>query len=375
MRICMTTAITTAALITASILPRVVQGQWLKDPTPGIPRTPDGKPDLKAPAPKTHDGKPDLSGIWQANSGGYPLNIAVDLKAADIQPWADALYKQRAENLSKDHPGYRCLPDIGPGISLGMFKILQTPSATAFLSEGGVFRQVLTDGRSLPKDPNPSWQGYSVGHWEGDTLVIESAGFNDKTWLDFSGHPHSEALRVTERFHRNDFGHMDLKMTFDDPKAYNRPWTIALTADLMPDTELLEYVCNENERDVQHIVVTEEDRKKARTAVKIAPEILAKYTGVYQPVDHDGKPIDKDGKPVKGDAKPETFAVILDGDQLAVQIGSGGGKLPLTTESEGHFSIAGQPVEFVKNDQGAVTHMVIRIVEGDQKAIRQHDLP
>jgi hypothetical protein len=373
MRICMTTS-KAAAVIAALLLP-AAHGQWLKDPTPGIPRTPDGKPNLTAPAPKTHDGKPDLSGIWQTNLGGYGLNIAVDLKPGDVQPWADALYKQHLENLSKDHPGLRCLPDIGPFTSLGIYKILQTPSAVAFLPEFGAYRQVLTDGRGLPKDPNPSWQGYSVGHWEGDTLVIESAGFNDKTWLDFSGHPHSEALRVTERFHRKDFGHLDLKMTFDDPKAYNRPWTIALTVDLMPDTELLEYVCNENERDVQHIVVTEEDRKKARTNVKIAPEILSKYTGLYQPVDHEGKPVDKDGKPVKGDAKPETFAVIVENDQLVLQIASGGGKIPLTAESESQFSVAGQPVDFVRNDQGVVTHLVFRAVEGDQKAIRQRDLP
>jgi len=372
MRVCLLTALAAASVLQISAPP--ASGQWIDYKRPGIPRAADGKPDLTAPAPKTADGKPDLSGIWQTNSGGYGLNIATDMKAEDIQPWARKVYEQRQESLSKDHPAYRCLPEMGPMISLGMYKILETPGTIAFLAEGE-FRQVLTDGRPLPTDPNPAWQGYSVGHWEGDTLVIESAGFNDQTWLDFSGHPHSEALRITERFHRRDFGHMDVKMTFDDPETYTRPWTIAMDADLTPDTELLEYVCNENERDVQHIVVTEEDRKKLHNRVTVPAAVLAKYTGVYQPVDHEGRPIDKDGKPVKDGAKPETFSVLLDGESLAIQIGSGGGKLPLTTESESRFSVAGQPVEFVKNDQGAVTGLILHIVEGDQKAVRQGNLP
>src|SRR5262249_38805251 len=146
---------------------------------------------------------------------------------------------------------------------LGPYKILQTPGVIAFLPEGfygpAVHRQVLMDGRRLPENPNPTWQGYSVGHWEGDTLVVESAGFNDQTWLDGGGHPHTDALRTTERFRRKDFGHLELRTTFDDPKAYARSWTISLTVDLMPDTELLEYVCNENERDVPHFVVTPAD--------------------------------------------------------------------------------------------------------------------
>ena len=372
MRVCLTVALATAGMILISA--PAALGQWINYPTPGIPRTPDGKPNLAAPAPRMADSKPDLSGIWQTNSGGYTVNIVTDLKPGDIQPWAEALFKQHAENLSTDFPGLRCLPDMGPQISLGMYKILQTPQAIAFLTEGE-YRQVLTDGRPLPTDPNPSWQGYSVGHWDGDTLVIDSAGFNDKTWLDFGGHVHSGALHITERFHRKDFGHMDLKITFDDPKAYHRPWTIALTADLMPDTELLEYVCNENERDVQHIVVTEADRKKFNTTVKVAPEILAKYSGIYQPVDHEGKPVDKDGKPVAGGAKPEKFVVTVEGDQLMLEIASGGGKIPLTAESDTRFSVVGQPVDFVSNQQGKVTHLVLHIVEGDQKAIRERDLP
>src|ERR1700674_4124450 len=158
-----------AAIMIAVSLPAA--GQWLKYKTPGIPRTADGKADLTAAAPKTPDGKPDLSGIWRGDPGGYGLNMAADLKPSEIQPWAETLYKQRLEDLSKDSPSYRCMPQIGPYTSFGMFKILQTPTVIGVLSEGGIYRQVLTDGRPLPEDPNPTWMGYSVGHWDGETLV------------------------------------------------------------------------------------------------------------------------------------------------------------------------------------------------------------
>jgi len=347
--------------------------QWLNYPTPGIPRLPDGKPNLAAPVRKTPDGKPDLSGIWQTNAGGYALNIASDLKPGEIQPWADTLYRQRTENFGIENPGYRCLPEIGPAMSLGMFKVFQTPSAIAFLS-GGESRQVLTDGRNLPEDPNPTWQGYSVGHWDGDTLVVESAGFNDKTWLDFGGHPHTETLRVTERFHRKDFGHMEVQITFNDPKAYNKPWTISMNAELMPDTELLEYVCNENERDVKHFLVTEEDRKRSRTNVQVAPAVLAKYTGIYQVVNAEGKPVGRDGKVLTGDAKPSTIMIALAEDHLTIQLPGGGAQIALNTESETTFGVFGETFEFVRDAQGAATQIVERGL-GNMKAIRQRDLP
>jgi hypothetical protein len=371
MRVSWTSA-TLAVVFASFLLPATAYGQWLNYKAPGIPRTADGKPDLAAPAPKTPDGKPDMSGIWEANSGGYGVNVASDLKAGEVRPWAEALYQQRKENLSKDYPGLRCLPGIGAEVSFGMYKILQTPGVIGFVSEGGRLRQVLTDGRTLPPDPQPTWQGYSVGHWEEDTLVVESAGFNDQTWLDFEGHPHSSELHVTERYRRKDFGHMDLKMTFDDPKAYARPWTISFNAELTPDTELLEYVCNENERDVQHIVVTEADRKKNRTKVIVAPEILAKYAGVYELVDHDGRPLDREGKVVEPGGKPVTFTVSVAEDHLMVEL-FGAGKIPMLTESDTTFSIAGQPVEFVQDAQGVVTYLVVHQVEGDRRAIRKGD--
>jgi hypothetical protein len=333
---------------------------------------PDGKPDLSASAPKTADGKPDLSGIWRANSGGYVYNVASDLKPEEIQAWAEALYKERTGNFSQDYPGYHCLAGIGPSIGLGMlgaFKILQTPNTIALLSEGfgggsavgpNAYYQIFLDGRGLPKDPNPTWQGYSVGHWEGDTLVVDSAGFNDHTWLDAGGHPHTEDLHVIQRFRRKDFGHMELKTTFDDPKVYARPWTISVGVNLVPDTELLEFVCNENERDLSHYVVNEEDRKKFRTSVKVAPEILAEYVGVYEV-----------NPPAGGTL---TYTITLDGDRLMVQSPVGGGRFVLVAESEttflAFFAFVAE-IEFVKDARGVVTHLVILTDEDQPKAFRK----
>jgi hypothetical protein len=330
--------------------------QWLKHPTPGIPRTADGKPNLTAPTPRTPDRKPDLSGIWRTDPGGYSLDITSDLRRDEALPWADALFRQRSEEFSKDHPGFRCMPEIGPFYTFGIFKILQTPGTLALLSEQGVYRQILTDGRRLPEDPNPTWIGYSVGRWDGDTLIVESAGFNDRTWLDFGGHPHTEALHVTERYRRKDFGHMQIQITLDDSKAYARPWTISLDAQLVPDTELLESVCNENEKSIQHFVVTEEDRRKARTTATVSLDVLRKYVGAYELTDQHGR--------------KASFTVTLNGDQLTAHPPTGGG-YPLVAESETVFSIAGARVEFFENAEGAVTHFVVSTVEGDQKAVRR----
>jgi hypothetical protein len=348
---------------TVIVLTVPASGQWLKYKTPGIPRTADGSPDIKAAPPKTPDGKPDLSGIWRGDPGGYGLNVAAELKPSEIQPWAETLYKKRLEELGNDSPNYRCMPNIGPYTSFGMFKILQTPGVIGFLSELNGFRQILTDGRPLPENPNPTWMGYSVGHWEGDTLVVESAGFNDQTWLD-AGHPHSEDLRVTERFHRKDFGHMDLKMTFSDPKIYARSWTIDVELELVPDTELLEYVCNENEKDVKHFLITEEDRKQNRSNVKVAPEILAKYTGIYEMLN----PEDPKGKPI-------SIWILAEGDQLLTQMNGAGPKIPLVAQSNTTFTVLGGTAQFVTDDRGAVTHFVMQAVEGDFKIMRKGDLP
>ncbi len=231
--------------------------QWLNYPTPGMPHTKDGKPDLTAPAPKLADGTPDLSGIWMEPGLKYLINVAADLKDVPFQPWAAEEYKRRLDTRGKDDPNNFCLPSGIPekDAVTSPWKIVQTPGLVIILYESRtIFRQIFTDGRKLPVDPNPSWQGYSIGHWEGDTLVVETAGTNGKAWLDTNGHPVTDALKVTERFHRKDFGHLDLQITIDDPKAYTKPWSFTQHAEFQPDTELIEYICEENNKDVGHFV-------------------------------------------------------------------------------------------------------------------------
>jgi hypothetical protein len=234
--------------------------QWLNLSTPGLPRTPDGKPNLTAPPPRAADGHPDLSGLWEPNANHFLRDIAVDLKPGSVpfQPWAEALYKERLAGLhSKEESDANCLPQGVPKIDAAPapFKIFQTPDEVAVLHEAfNLWRQIFLDGRKLAKDANPNWLGYSLGHWDGDTLVVETTGFNGKTWLDQVGHPATESLHVTERFRRKDFGHIALQITIDDPKAYTKPWTVDEELKLMVDSELIEFICNENNRDVAHLL-------------------------------------------------------------------------------------------------------------------------
>jgi len=248
---------TTLAIIVC-VMSAPLSAQWLNYKAPGIPRLPDGKPNLVAPAPKTPDGKPDLSGVWLTR-GGYTGNIAKDLKPGEVsfQPWAEALYKHRVETNGKDDPQAYCVLSGVPRehVEPYPFKILNTDGMVVILYEAlHSYRQIFMDGRPLPKDPNPTWMGYSTGHWEGDTLVVESAGFVDNNWLDNSGHPGTEAMHLTERFRRRDFGHIDLQLTINDPKAYTKPWSVNLELNLEPDNELIEYACDENEKDLRHLV-------------------------------------------------------------------------------------------------------------------------
>src|SRR5262247_3365577 len=204
---------------------------------------PDGKPNLSAPAPKTADGKPDLSGLWMPGPG-YVGNIAKDLKPEDVpfQSWAEALFKHRRETNSKDDPTANCIVGGVPRSDLVPypFKILQVPNMMVILYEAvHSYRQIFTDGRPLPTDPNPQWFGYSIGKWEGDTFVVSSAGFNDNAWLDNNGHPGTESMKVTERFRRKDFGHLDVQVTIDDPKAYTKPWDVTMPLVLQADTEMI----------------------------------------------------------------------------------------------------------------------------------------
>ena len=244
-----------AVSLLAAALPAVAQ--WPEAPNKSIPRNQDGSPNLTAPAPRKANGQPDLSGIWMVPGLKYLINIAADLKDVPFQPWAAAEYKRRMDDRGKDDPNNFCLPSIIPEkvAVTSPWKIVETPGVTLILYESRtIFRQVFTDGRSLPKDPNPTWQGYSIGKWDGDTFVVESGGFNGKGWLDTNGHPVTDALHVTERYRRKDFGHMDVEITIDDPKAYTKPWTIHENPELQADTELIEYICEENNRDVGHFV-------------------------------------------------------------------------------------------------------------------------
>ena len=329
--------------------------QWLKQPTAGIPRTADGKPNLTSPVPRTADGKPDLSGIWQRISLKYERNIAADLKPGEIQPLAKALVEERAEDLQKDHMSVQCLP-WGPSYSNSArkAKIIQTPGLILVLDEDLTYRQIFMDGRALEKDPNPSWMGYSVGHWDGDTLVVESFGFNDKTWLDRNGHPHTEALRMTERYRRRDLGHMDIEITLNDPAVYARPWKVALTAELNADTELLESVCNESKKSLEHWVGKASDDKKAE--IRVAPEILAKYVGTYQELD-----------PWGNGPHPRFIEITVSDGTLFAEL-KGRAKVQLVGQSETTFSgFNGLGIKFVRDGQGAVTHLLEVHVSGDYR--------
>jgi hypothetical protein len=246
--------------------------QWLNYPTPGIPRTKDGKPHLSAPAPRTKDGKPDLSGVWTLQAAPCPVDTCgVDYSAgpefADIaaklpgglpyQPWAADLVKQRAAGIGKDDPVARCLPS--GAVRLLTFppprKIVQLPGLVLILSERDVtFQQIFTDGRPLPQDPTPNWNGYSIGRWEGDTLVVHTNGLRDGTWIDRKGNFLTEAAALTERFHRVNYGRLQIDLTVDDRKAYTKPWTVTLNQILAPDTDLLDYFCMDNEKDTPHIL-------------------------------------------------------------------------------------------------------------------------
>jgi hypothetical protein len=247
-----------AAIVIAALSGTHASAQWFKLNVPGTPRNADGAPNLRAPAPRTSDGKPDLSGVWRAQNGRFIGNLAAaGGVTAPFQPWAATLYKERVDNNGLDRPSGKCLPkSIPDAMTLPPypFKIVQTPNVTLMLFEIFVsYRQIHTDGRSLPVERHPNWYGYSVGRWEKDVFIVETVGLTDRHWLDDSGYPHSDALRITERMRRVDFGRMDIEFTFDDPKAYTKPWTVTVPFELMPDTELLEYIC-ENEKDAPHMV-------------------------------------------------------------------------------------------------------------------------
>ena len=348
---------TVAFAILLSALTTPLAAQWLTHPTPGIPRTADGKPNLAAPAPRTPDGKPDLTGLWQRMST-HARNIAADLKPGEVQPWAEVLVQRRLEDLGIDHMSHQCLP-WGPNYNTSQrrAKIVQTPGLIVILDEDLTYRQIFLDGRQLETHPNPSWMGYSVGRWEGDTLVVESFGFNDRTWLDSSGHPHTEALRTTERYRRPDFGHLDIKVTLDDRAVYARPWTVALSAELTADTELLEFVCNESPSTRARWVGKASDDQKSK--VQVAPGVLAKYVGTYRELDLWGP-----------GPHPRVINITVSDGALFAEL-SGRGKAQLVAQSATMFSgFFGLGISFVMDSQGVPMHLLEMHVSGNYRFAR-----
>lgn len=339
-------------IATATLLSAPIWGQWSDAKTRGIPRLPNGKVNLLAAAPRTADGKPDLNGIWQAGMAGaagqygYDYNVAQNLPADGLTPWAQAVRRQRVQDFRKDSPLAHCLPVSVPFLDFrGLSRIVQTPELIVILYESpnSPHRTIFLDGRLLPKDPNPTWLGYSTGHWEGDTLVVNSVGFNDEGWLDVGGNPQTESLRLTERYRRPDFGHLQLDVAFDDPKTFTKPFTLSMEKTYTADTEIFEDVCD-NERDRGHLT----------SGFKIAPGTLAKYEGTYQ--------------------LPGREAVVsISGDQLIVKDSANPRDQLFVAHSETEFlsSVSETTIVFGKDGNGAIKDFT-RIGAGkNEKAVRK----
>lgn len=321
--------------------------QWIHYPTPGAPRTAQGYVDYFAPAPRAAGGKPDLSGIWDPDYAAPRVPAGVVIPSSQgpdfslqfwrpsfaplpMRPWAEAVFQERDRTFGAGRPAARCLPHAIPDAMLtAQFKIVQTPGLTLILhEEGSRFRQIFTDGRSHPADMNPAWFGYSIGRWEGDTFVVDTRGFNDLSWLDDAGHPHSEQLHTIERFRRTDFGHLEVEVTIDDPAAYTEPWSVKIPLVLQADTELIENVCD-NEKDAAHLIgrVPSDEVK----GVELAPEILARYAGTYSRAGREMEIVLRAGR------------LVMAGAELTprseTQFSSSWGNLEFEKDEDGNFSI------------------------------------
>ena len=336
-----------ALLVTVSV---TAEAQWVNYPAPGVPRTADGKVNLAAPAPRAPDGKPDLSGVWKSpNADRLEANIAQGPNAAVVQPSAKALFDKRLGDVRADSPRAKCLPLSVPFHNVfDLLRVVQTPALTIVMYEApnNLFRTVFTDGRDLPADPTPTWLGYSVGRWDGDTLVITSAGFNDLGWLDFGGHPQSTTLRLTERLHRRDFGHIDVQMTLDDPHVFTKPITVTTQWVLQPDTDLIESFC-ENERDLSHFTSSE--------TATVPVDTLARYAGAYR------LPSGKD------------LVMTVTGGSLMVTQGINEPALPLVARSMTQFAsgITATGFEFITDANGNPTEVIIRTADSQLTAVRK----
>jgi hypothetical protein len=342
------------ALALATAAP--VAAQWLVYRDPRIPRTADGRPNLSAPAPRMPDGKPDLSGMWGLDAGASLFYIIGGLKPDEIKPSAlEALQRRGSTPDMEDQPG--CHPE-GPRfnhfIALSS-KIVQTPTLIVVLAENLTYRQIFLDGRPLPDVSNPSWMGYSVGHWEGDTLVVETIGYKDMTALDLAGSPHTEGLRLVERYRRSDFGHMEIEETLSDPALYSRPIALTVKGTLVPDTDMLEYVCAENEKDHRdhHLVGTSAEEQKSVKPVTLPANVLSQYVGSYD---------------FRWPEQPTIASIweVTMRDGMLFLAGA-----PLISLSETQFVWGGgERVRFEKDAQGRISHFVFAAVEGDLVAKR-----
>jgi hypothetical protein len=261
-----------AALAVPAVLIEPLAAQWLNYPTPGVPRTPDGKPNLSAPTPRMADGKPDLSGVWDTsdklpcppegcNCGGAAqqfIDIAWGVKdGLPYRPGIAEQAKARSAPPKTDEPITRCLPQgiVERHTDPRFRKIVQTPGLLLILNEyNKMYRQIFTDGRPLPADMQPSFDGYSIGKWDGDTLVVTTTGFRDGIWLDTRANPLTDSGKITERFRRVNYGRLEIEVTVDDPKVYTKPWTVKVNQMLAPDTDLIDFICAENEKDIKHMV-------------------------------------------------------------------------------------------------------------------------
>jgi hypothetical protein len=326
--------------------------QWINLKTPGLPRLPDGNPDLEAPTPRTADGKPDLSGLWRNDAGDrYNNNIAVDLDISDVAPPAHALFIKRSLEFGKDSMETQCLP-MGPAYTTTRyreFRIVQTPTLIVFAYDDGMHREIFMDGRTLETDPNPSWMGYSVGRWEGDTLVVDSNGYTDRSWLDFGGHPHTEALRITERFTRRNIGTIDRQVTMTDPAIFAKPIVITIPVKLRADMEMLEGFCENHQTIRTRIAST----KPARAA-NVPPATLARYTGTYDTVD---------------DGTKHVLHITNEGSNLWLDYDAKGRELLIPLSST-QYSWAGTIVEFAPGTGGAMT-ISLHYAEGTETGSRR----
>ena len=345
-----------ALILTMGAIP--AEAQWLDWPTPGIPRTPDGKPNLKAPAPRGPDRKPDLSGVWDGP------NVVARPDRTNVHSWVADLARKYQLEYFKTRPYYQCRPSGPEAERFGGWKrFLQTPTAIAILNDDLTYRVIHMDGRKLEANPAPSWMGYSVGRWEGDTLVVDSVGFNDKTWTSRYGISHTEALRTTERYRRTDFGHLQVEVTYTDPAAYAKPWGFTEIMTLAADTEMLEAIC---EWSSDHWEGTVSDGPP----VSVPPDVMARYVGSYSGIYGGNK---------------RTIEVSVSGGQLMVKIvgaaqiegGLGTAGLdpdapqPLLARSQTLFEGLGLGFQFIVDDKGVVTDLVEIHISGPYKFPRQ----